>query len=407
MVVPSLLHMARRACVKQAKAIDDVGDAPYGLVRPILLKVENPRQLHALETNSPQLKEYTGEIWIEFIKRDIPFWRDVKLPENPESWFNFYRSLRQQALRELELQAERIKQAMNGLRSEKAKHSPKVVNARKLGLPQEKPTSLQKYANYDRQMGGLQPVFVRARTQNDKGLTPYSQTSRWTFEKPKLPTTTKPKKSTLPVAKRNKRLCIPTHQLNKRASAIKKAPISFVEDYKYEQRLAQRNTDRKVPAARASPPKRIKESSTSSQRPASSLTRPNSSGLGRPQTITAKPPGLPLTEPKLTLSGVPQPRPATAKPPRLETPKQNASSSTATPQPDAKPLTPPKAVGPPRRRPPPNPLLIPKRRAGPLPAQMLTGPARQSASSKRLLDSGLAGSDAVPERSRVKKQRIS
>ncbi|KMU75559.1 hypothetical protein CISG_04962 [Coccidioides immitis RMSCC 3703] len=362
--------MARRACVKQAKAIDDVGDAPYGLVRPILLKVENPRQLHALETNSPQLKEYTGEIWIEFIKRDIPFWRDVKLPENPESWFNFYRSLRQQALRELELQAER-------------------------------------YANYDRQMGGLQPVFVRARTQNDKGLTPYSQTSRWTFEKPKLPTTTKPKKSTLPVAKRNKRLCIPTHQLNKRASAIKKAPISFVEDYKYEQRLAQRNTDRKVPAARASPPKRIKESSTSSQRPASSLTRPNSSGLGRPQTITAKPPGLPLTEPKLTLSGVPQPRPATAKPPRLETPKQNASSSTATPQPDAKPLTPPKAVGPPRRRPPPNPLLIPKRRAGPLPAQMLTGPARQSASSKRLLDSGLAGSDAVPERSRVKKQRIS
>ncbi|EFW15671.1 conserved hypothetical protein [Coccidioides posadasii str. Silveira] len=384
--------MARRACVKQAKAIYDVGDAPYGLVRPILLKVENPRQLHALETNSPQLKEYTGEIWIEFIKRDIPFWRDVKLPENPESWFNFYRSLRQQALRELELQAERVKQAMNGLRSEKAKHSPKVVNARKLGLPQEKPTSLQKYANYDRQMGGLQPVFVRARTQNDKGLTPYSQTSRWTFEKPKLPTTTKPKKSALPVAKRNKRLCIPTHQLNKRASAIKKAPISFVEDYKYEQRLAQRNTDRKGAGGT-----RISSEADKGieHQLATASEFPNAAKFFR------------FGAPADHHSQASRPRPATAKPPRLETPKQNSSSSTATPQPDAKPLTPPKAVGPPRRRPPPNPLLIPKRRAGPLPAQMLTDPARLSASSKRLLDSGLAGSDAVPEGSRVKKQRIS
>ncbi|WEW57890.1 hypothetical protein PRK78_003357 [Emydomyces testavorans] len=398
MAVSSLLQLARNACVKQAKAIKDVGDAPYELVRPILLKVENPRQLHTIEENSPQLKGHMEELWLEFIKRDIPFWRNVDLSESPESWYSLYCSLMEQAARELDLQAEQVKQVMDGLNSKKAQHCPKVVNARKLGLPQEKPTSLQKYANYDRQMGGLEPVFVLAPPPSEKGLTPYSKKERWAFEKPRLPPQTKPKKSVLPIVKRNNRLCIPTHQLNKRASAINKAPISFVQDYEYERRLAQRNATRKVPAARPAP---------QSREAASNFSMENASKTRLSQD-KVKPATAPSIKRTTTLSVAARTPPTAGEQSPLDAPNQNVNSLTTNSGIcNEKLLTPSKstvAPSPKRRSPPTNPLRIPKKRPGPSALHMTSGLGSQRISKNHRIESG---SDNAPMTNKAKQQRVS
>ncbi|KAI1973852.1 hypothetical protein LOZ51_002571 [Ophidiomyces ophidiicola] len=351
MAVLSLVQLARNACVKQAKSIHGLGDAPFELVRPILAKVENPKQLHNIETSSPQLKQQMSEFWVEIIKRDIPFWREVDLQVPQESWYDFYLSLRKQAAEELEQQAEQVRQVMNGLNSKKVKQSPKVVNARKLGLPKEKPTSLQRYANFDRKMGGIEPVFVLAPPAKDdgKGLTPFSQQSRWLLEKPRLPSQTKSKKSALPVVKRNGHLCIPTHQLNKRASTVTKAPRSFLDDYKYEQRRA--DIKNGVPNA-------IPGGITggSPQRPAISKLLPMASAAIRSRpTLNPVSPST-IVKARTGSSQTEHAGPTTQKP-VIDSPAESVVSKQLQLSPKSHPALPRK-----RRLPPANPLLIPKKR---------------------------------------------
>ncbi len=66
MPAPSLRQLAKSACIKNIRctslysllhvdclklplAITDVGDVPYELIRPVLIKLENPEQLVCLE----------------------------------------------------------------------------------------------------------------------------------------------------------------------------------------------------------------------------------------------------------------------------------------------------------------------------------------------------------------------
>ncbi|EEP75995.1 predicted protein [Uncinocarpus reesii 1704] len=393
--------MARRACVKQAKGILGVGDAPYELVRSILLKVENPKQLHTIETNSPQLREYTGELWIELIKRDIPFWRKVEFPENPESWYDFYCSLREQAAQELELQAERVKEVMDGLNSQKAKHSAKMVSATMLGLPQQKPTSSQKYANYDRQMGGLQPRFVSAPAPGQKGLTAYSNKAPWSFERPKLRAPPKSRKPAIPVFKRNDRLCTPTHQLSKKASVVNRAPISFVEDYKMKQRLAQQNA--KIPIRTPAPPRASGISTPGPQKGPVSKTQTKSSSLTFPQA--SRHTSSPLIKPKPTTSSAGGTQTTSATLP-LQATKSKPSSSVVNPTASAaQQSSPPRTVAAPfRRRSPPNPLLIPKKRPTSSSAQMSSSPTLQTAPCRHSTE---PGSSSLQGAGNAKRQRIS
>jgi elongin-A len=158
--------------------------------------------------------------------------------------------LLEQNAREVDEDAERMRQALLGLDAEKAKHCSKVVDTRKMRLPQEKPTAIQKYASHDRKMGGLAPVFVLDRNPSGRRAYPYDKGARWTFQKPNIPRQTA-KKSALPVVRRNEVLCIPTHRLNNRASQVSKAPRSLIEDYKQPPSVqASRppnNTDATVP----------------------------------------------------------------------------------------------------------------------------------------------------------------
>jgi elongin-A len=139
--------------------------------------------------------------------------------------------LLEQNAREVDEDAERMKQALLGLDAEKAKHCSKVVDTRKMRLPQEKPTATQKYASHDRKMGGLAPVFVLDKNPSRRQAYPYDKGARWTFQKPNIPRQMA-KKSALPVVRRNEALCVPTHRLNNRASQVSKAPRSLIEDYK-------------------------------------------------------------------------------------------------------------------------------------------------------------------------------
>ena len=45
MPVDKLSDLARRACVKNIKRLFDIGECPYDLIRPALLKIESPEQL--------------------------------------------------------------------------------------------------------------------------------------------------------------------------------------------------------------------------------------------------------------------------------------------------------------------------------------------------------------------------
>lgn len=54
MPVKPLLELAQQAAMRSAKEIDDFGEIPYKLVKPVIAKIENPHQL--VSDSSPRLE---------------------------------------------------------------------------------------------------------------------------------------------------------------------------------------------------------------------------------------------------------------------------------------------------------------------------------------------------------------
>ncbi|KAL8719200.1 MAG: hypothetical protein Q9181_008090, partial [Wetmoreana brouardii] len=171
MPVQSLNQLVRRILVKNITMLTDVGDIPYDVVRPILLKLENPEQLSILEKASPQLCGADKELWISFIKHNVPNWKDqlerganweqfVKLhiptwrdivksegldwediakchiadweeemlsSMDPKSWWRVYKNMRQEYEQEAQKDAARLKAAFRGIKSEKNKHQSRMM----------------------------------------------------------------------------------------------------------------------------------------------------------------------------------------------------------------------------------------------------------------------------------------
>ncbi|KAL8632474.1 hypothetical protein Q9189_001745 [Teloschistes chrysophthalmus] len=128
MAVPSLAQLIHRKLIKNITMVTDVGVMPYDIVRPILLKIENPQQLKTLEANSPQLCGADEEIWIGFIKRDIPDWESkILYPRNPASWWKVYRKLIRDHQKEVQTDAEALKAQFNRLKKEKEKLKPEQL----------------------------------------------------------------------------------------------------------------------------------------------------------------------------------------------------------------------------------------------------------------------------------------
>ncbi|KAI1486958.1 RNA polymerase II transcription factor SIII subunit A-domain-containing protein [Biscogniauxia mediterranea] len=129
-MVKSLLQLCTAVCIKNIKEITDVGSTPYSVLRPILLKVDNARQLRQLEVNSPHLEGDDAECWIRLIARDFPVLSEKhKLePRNPKLWhrvYKKYKSLEEEQKREAE---EKLKNAFAGIKKEKEGNTSQIIN---------------------------------------------------------------------------------------------------------------------------------------------------------------------------------------------------------------------------------------------------------------------------------------
>ncbi|PWY70433.1 hypothetical protein BO70DRAFT_321746 [Aspergillus heteromorphus CBS 117.55] len=225
---PSLLQLCTATAIRNVKSLDDVGNLPYALARPFLLKVESPAKLRSLELQSPHIMRDDEELWLEFIKKDIPRWEEYELPERPDCWYDVYCDLRAQVQRAVDEDAEKLKMALDGISSEREKHSAKFVTDRRIiGLPRERPTAKQRYASFDRRMGGIAPVF------SSKPGFGSSDPVISGFERPHLPRSdTKKKNNIFAAPRRNPALAVPTKHLNNRATQVRQAPIAFIEDHR-------------------------------------------------------------------------------------------------------------------------------------------------------------------------------
>ncbi|KAK2762671.1 hypothetical protein FQN54_000845 [Arachnomyces sp. PD_36] len=244
MPAPSLFQLAQRKAMRSIRAIPDVGLVPYNLLKPILAKVESAEHLRSLELKSPHIEEDNADLWINFIKRDVPGWDQIELPSNPACWYDVYRELMERAKEELDRDAQKMKSALEELTSDRAKNTARVVDPHTLRfLPKERPTMKQRYAAHDRKMGGLTPVFA---VRGESG------TAGDMFETPKLPRGGAGRSSTssglfAPV-KRKKALSVPTHQLTSRATPIRQAPRAFVNDHKLAAQVPKPTTTNPSPA---------------------------------------------------------------------------------------------------------------------------------------------------------------
>lgn len=73
---PSLYALALQQCIKYSNFIDDIGDTPYILVKPILAKLPH-EQLAEIEQRAPHIVDQSDELWREVIAREF---RDRKIP---------------------------------------------------------------------------------------------------------------------------------------------------------------------------------------------------------------------------------------------------------------------------------------------------------------------------------------
>ncbi|KAL9034410.1 MAG: hypothetical protein Q9214_007055, partial [Letrouitia sp. 1 TL-2023] len=129
MPVRSLKDVCYRALGKGIDYLTDVGEIPYQMLRPALIKIENPQQLKLLESISPQLIGADEEIWRSFIKRDIPKWQDkIYEPKNPKHWWKVYETLAASLKQELDDSAEQLKARMKDLKAQKDTRQSKIVN---------------------------------------------------------------------------------------------------------------------------------------------------------------------------------------------------------------------------------------------------------------------------------------
>ncbi|KOC08963.1 hypothetical protein AFLA70_379g001181 [Aspergillus flavus AF70] len=221
---PSLLQLCTATAVKNVKYLNDIGNVPYILARPFLSKIESPEKLRTLELQSPHIIDEDKELWFEFIKRDIPRWDEYDIPEQSDCWYDVYCDLRERVQREVDEDAEKLKLALDGISSERAKNSVNFVpDRRDIRLPRERPTAKQRYASYDRKMGGIKPMFTSTKST-------FGSSHLWSFERPPPPP--KKKSSIFTAPKRNNALAVPTKHLNNRATQVRQAPRSLIEEHR-------------------------------------------------------------------------------------------------------------------------------------------------------------------------------
>ncbi|KAJ6014951.1 hypothetical protein N7540_009542 [Penicillium herquei] len=328
MPATSLFQLALATAIRNVRFLDDLGGLPYFLARPILQKIDNPEKLHALEVRSPHLAKEDKEIWLEFIKRDIPRWERYELPEETDKWYEIYCDLREAVQREIDADAEKMMMALNGIKSERDRLTPKIVAApRGKGGPRMRPTSSVRFS------GPRSDISSSAGKRKQNIFTPQ---------------------------RRNNAMAVPTKKLNTRASQVKQAPRSLIEIHR-----------RPEPSGSSS-------NTASASRPEKAIRAPVSFGRSTPGQSIQAPNGSLLAEREARLRAIAsgkQPAPLSTEkkipiPTGASSAKQeNLKRRAASPPPPANPAAAQASTGPapaarsamPRKR-PDSVFMPPKRR---------------------------------------------
>ncbi|KAF2115404.1 RNA polymerase II transcription factor SIII subunit A-domain-containing protein [Lophiotrema nucula] len=128
---PTLYDLSKTRLVQNIHMLTDIGDLPYTFLAPILRHIQNPNQLLELETNCPQIVGETGELWLKFIKRDIPEWdKKPHQPRDEKNWAKVYRRLKRDADAEVMRQEEQLREQMRALQNNKSQNQTMIVEAR-------------------------------------------------------------------------------------------------------------------------------------------------------------------------------------------------------------------------------------------------------------------------------------
>ncbi|KAL8784609.1 MAG: hypothetical protein Q9213_003864 [Squamulea squamosa] len=217
--------MARRALCKNISMLTDIGDIPYDMIRPVLLKLENPAQLELLEEASPQLYGADEEIWIALIKRDIPK-ADEKIiyPRNPKDWRKVYHKMLKDHQKEVEEDAMKLKEAYHGIKAGKKPPPPIMAGTPhipKLGKMQLAHNLPHNQSLLKKREKKVQPVLT---VQRFGATSKKELTGKGVMEKVR--------REAMEERRRQKVLSTPTHHLNAVATQIVVPPRHMVEQYR-------------------------------------------------------------------------------------------------------------------------------------------------------------------------------
>ncbi len=86
---------------------------------------------------SPQICGQDGEIWLEFIKRDVPNWDKKPCePENPKKWYKAYKKLVLDSQKEVEDDAAELKATLDRIKQDQALHKAQQVELKGVKVPE-------------------------------------------------------------------------------------------------------------------------------------------------------------------------------------------------------------------------------------------------------------------------------
>jgi elongin-A len=206
MPVSSLYELAKSRLIANIRHLDDIGDLPYDFLAPVLRHIQSPAQLAALESTCPQIRGETGEIWLRFIKRDIPQWeRRPHEPRDPKNWSKVYNKLMKECEKEKAKQEEDLRQKMKAIldkKEEKTLILEGTVAGRRTGGS----------GSFGR-FGGGSSGWGSSGAPKQTGKVAFDKLRRGIFDQKKI---------------RPKAAQLPTHLLQERRGVVKAAPERLV-----------------------------------------------------------------------------------------------------------------------------------------------------------------------------------
>ncbi|XDG07030.1 hypothetical protein ABKA04_006645 [Annulohypoxylon sp. FPYF3050] len=217
-MVKSLVELCTKVCIRNVKEIYDIGGAPYSVVRPILLKVNDAEQLLQLEQLSPQIQGDDGECWQRLIQRDFPqqLKKRTLVPNDPTLWCKIYQRYKKLDTEEKQAALAKLNNGFKNITKEKQAKAVKAVNFDKKvhgRIPGQRTTG----PPIGRHVTGSGALTwgggSRTKTSTSQGILQ------------------KARREAAEISRR-KQLSTPTGQLLVRKGQITKAPLGMIEEHK-------------------------------------------------------------------------------------------------------------------------------------------------------------------------------